>query len=86
MLLANVIEPCLLYSSELGALTQLYANTAPETGEEGGQYYVPWARKGATAPAADSLEAQDKGTSRTDTAAAYFDAQIAKHAQTYTDA
>lgn len=85
MLLTNVIEPYLLYSPELGALTQLYANTAPEAGEEGGQYYVPWARKGAPAAAADSFEAQDKGKLQTHPAAAYFDAQIAKHAQAYSD-
>lgn len=40
----------MLYPSEMGALTPLYANTAVETAYEGAEYYVPWARKGAPLP------------------------------------
>lgn len=74
------ITPYLLHSPELGALTQLYANTAPEAGVEGGVYYVPWARKGKTVPAAEDFQIQDRGMRHTDPAVSYFDAQIQKHA------
>lgn len=38
--------PYLVYPPPLGALTQLYAATSPETAESGGKYFVPWAREG----------------------------------------
>ncbi|EIW79062.1 NAD(P)-binding protein [Coniophora puteana RWD-64-598 SS2] len=41
--LANIF---LLYSTPKGALTQLYAGTAPEAAELNGKYLVPWARLG----------------------------------------
>ncbi|KAG1743182.1 uncharacterized protein EDB91DRAFT_1236724 [Suillus paluster] len=37
-----------LYDVEHGALTQLYAGTAPEAVELNGKYLVPWARLGPT--------------------------------------
>ncbi len=30
----------------MGALTQLYAGTSPETADANGQYFIPWARRG----------------------------------------
>ncbi|KAL1690645.1 hypothetical protein GGG16DRAFT_55211 [Schizophyllum commune] len=35
-----------LYPPPLGALTQLYAGTAPEAANFGGEYLMPWARRG----------------------------------------
>lgn len=35
-----------LQSLEYAAYTQLYAGTAPETGEMNGHYFIPWARHG----------------------------------------
>ncbi|KAL1747096.1 hypothetical protein HDZ31DRAFT_72431 [Schizophyllum fasciatum] len=35
-----------LYPPPLGALTQLYAGTAPEAEKLGGEYLMPWARRG----------------------------------------
>ncbi|WFD42231.1 hypothetical protein MPSI1_000872 [Malassezia psittaci] len=60
-LLKTIIEPYLLYSPELGSLSQLYANTSAEGEKEGGQYFVPWARKGRTAKSAEDIEVQDRG-------------------------
>lgn len=37
---------CFVYDVEHGALTQLYAGTAPEAIELNGKYLVPWARVG----------------------------------------
>lgn len=44
----------LCYPAPLGALTQLYAGTSPETGDANGEYFIPWARRGkATALTGD---------------------------------
>ncbi|WFC98155.1 hypothetical protein MYAM1_000879 [Malassezia yamatoensis] len=72
ILLKTIIEPYLLYPAEFGCLSQLYANTSAEGEREGGQYFVPWARKGKTAKSAEDIEVQDR-------AGAWYDDQIAKH-------
>ena len=36
----------MLYPTPMGALTQLYAGTAPEAREMNGKYFIPWARVG----------------------------------------
>ncbi|KAI0030810.1 hypothetical protein K488DRAFT_53420, partial [Vararia minispora EC-137] len=35
-----------LYPASIGALTQLYAGTAPEAADLNGQFFIPWARVG----------------------------------------
>jgi retinol dehydrogenase-12 len=40
----HAFRQLLLYPVELGAVTQLYAGTAPEAKDLNGQYLVPWAR------------------------------------------
>ncbi|WFD25116.1 hypothetical protein MNAN1_000079 [Malassezia nana] len=55
----QIISSHLLHDTRLGALTQLYANTAPEAGKEGGCYYVPWARIGEPEPIAYDNTVQD---------------------------
>ncbi|KZV84163.1 NAD(P)-binding protein [Exidia glandulosa HHB12029] len=49
----------LLYPPPFGAITQLYAGTAPEGASMGGQFLVPWARIGPT-----SVEASDADLAR----------------------
>ncbi|KZV81296.1 NAD(P)-binding protein [Exidia glandulosa HHB12029] len=46
----------LLYPPELGALTQLWAATAPETADFNGKYLIPWARVGQAMPSARKPE------------------------------
>ncbi|WFD36824.1 hypothetical protein MCUN1_003714 [Malassezia cuniculi] len=70
----NHLAAPFMYSAAQGALTQLYANTAPEIEDLGTQYFVPWARPGVPAEAALRIEAQDA-------MANWFDAQIARLAQ-----
>ncbi|KAG8987306.1 hypothetical protein FRB94_001991 [Tulasnella sp. JGI-2019a] len=44
----------LLYPAPMGALTQLYVGTSPETANNSGDFFVPWARLGKlTGPSAD---------------------------------
>ncbi|KZO92786.1 NAD-P-binding protein [Calocera viscosa TUFC12733] len=40
----------------LGAVTQLYAGTAPEAGSMNGQYLIPWARPGKARPDTEDPE------------------------------
>ena len=62
-LVANyIVTPLLHYPQEYGAITQLYANTAPETQGDGGAYFVPWARRGEPLPIAKDTTVQDKCT------------------------
>lgn len=43
-----------LYPASLGALTQLYVGTSPQTANNSGDFFVPWARLGKlTGPSAD---------------------------------
>ncbi|WFD07587.1 hypothetical protein MVES1_002954 [Malassezia vespertilionis] len=72
LFLNHFINPVFLHSTELGALTPLYAGTASLAGEEGGAYFVPWARFGEPLPIALDHKVQDE-------MAAYFDAIIARH-------
>ncbi|KAJ7641842.1 NAD-binding protein [Roridomyces roridus] len=46
----------MLYPVELGALTQLYAGTAPEASALGGKYLLPWARLGKPHPQTNDAE------------------------------
>ncbi|KAG6830698.1 hypothetical protein H0H92_015174 [Tricholoma furcatifolium] len=52
---ANIFEGALIalfqiYPAELGAITQLWAGTAPETEELNGKFLIPWARVGSPRP------------------------------------
>lgn len=58
----RIVSSLLAYPQELGAITQLYANTAPETAGKGGTYFIPWAREGKAEPSAYSESAQETGT------------------------
>ncbi|KLO08980.1 NAD(P)-binding protein [Schizopora paradoxa] len=40
----------LIYKPEIGALTQLWAATSPETADLNGKYLIPWARLGECRP------------------------------------
>lgn len=62
VLVNYIITPVLLYPQEYGAITQLYANTAPETQGDGGAYFVPWARRGEPRAIAKDTAVQDKCT------------------------
>ncbi|KAG6374110.1 NAD(P)-binding protein [Boletus reticuloceps] len=44
------LNPLLLWDVSHGALTQLYAGTAPDAAMLGGQYLIPWARIGTAHP------------------------------------
>ncbi|KAJ7473533.1 NAD-P-binding protein [Mycena latifolia] len=46
----------MLYPVELGALTQLYAGTAPEALQLSGKYMIPWARVGKAHKSTDDSE------------------------------
>ncbi|VDC03817.1 unnamed protein product [Peniophora sp. CBMAI 1063] len=46
-----VVNFLMLYPAEKGALTQLYAATAPEGEDVNGQFLIPWARVGEAHPA-----------------------------------
>ncbi|KAF4563006.1 hypothetical protein EYR40_007278 [Pleurotus pulmonarius] len=50
----------LLYDTAHGALTQLYAATAPEAGELNGKYLIPWARLGKAIPSTQDPEVAAK--------------------------
>ncbi|KZV86948.1 NAD(P)-binding protein [Exidia glandulosa HHB12029] len=41
-----IMNTTLLHPVRLGALTQLYVGTAPETAQANGKYFIPWARPG----------------------------------------
>jgi len=55
----QIIGPHILQDASRGALTHLYAATAPETGKDGGGYYVPWARLGEPEPIVYDNSVQD---------------------------
>jgi len=57
--IGQIIGSHILQDASRGALTHLYAATAPETGKEGGGYYVPWARLGEPEPIAYDISIQD---------------------------
>ncbi|KAF8130187.1 hypothetical protein EV363DRAFT_1296843 [Boletus edulis] len=44
------LGPWLVWDVSYGALTQLYAGTAPDAAMLGGQYLIPWARVGTPRP------------------------------------
>ncbi|KAI0319298.1 hypothetical protein OF83DRAFT_1282014 [Amylostereum chailletii] len=43
-----------------GALTQLYAGTAPETSDANGKFFIPWAREGRPNPATQDVALGEK--------------------------
>jgi len=51
---AKIVD-LMLYPAPYGALTQLWAGTAPEAVHMNGEYLVPWARRGQMNPAARDL-------------------------------
>ena len=57
----------------MGAITQLYLNTAPEAAGEGGSYYVAWASKYKSIPISRNERVQDAF-------AAWVNEQVAQHA------
>ncbi|KLO08982.1 NAD-P-binding protein [Schizopora paradoxa] len=46
----------MLYPTPLGAITQLYAGTAPEAAEHSGKFLIPWARVGEHSQASSNPE------------------------------
>ena len=62
-LLVGVLQWILLYPQEMGALTQLYANTAHETAKKSGRYFIAWAREAEPMPIAHDKANQDACTS-----------------------
>ncbi|KAJ8515180.1 hypothetical protein ONZ45_g7374 [Pleurotus djamor] len=52
--------PIFLHDSARGALTQLWAGTAPEAADSNGKYFVPWARPGVPVPATQDPEVAQK--------------------------
>ncbi|KAJ7154763.1 NAD(P)-binding protein [Mycena filopes] len=50
------ISDSLAYSPTLGALTTLYAATAPETLNANGKYFIPWARIGKPHPGTSDVQ------------------------------
>lgn len=59
---SRVLAWAILYPQSMGALTQLYAVTAPETGTKGGCYFVPWGREVKPMAIALSSKNQDACT------------------------
>ncbi|WFD29799.1 hypothetical protein MSPP1_000812 [Malassezia sp. CBS 17886] len=59
--LNHIVTPMFSHPVHMGALTPLYAGTSPET-EEGGGYYIPWARRGEPLRVAQDTAVQDKST------------------------
>ncbi|KIJ39325.1 hypothetical protein M422DRAFT_257937 [Sphaerobolus stellatus SS14] len=54
----QVISKALLKPTPMGALTQLYAGTMPEAGNEPGGYFIPWARVSEQKPRLKNVELQ----------------------------
>ncbi|KAA1473086.1 NAD-P-binding protein [Dentipellis sp. KUC8613] len=50
----------ILYPTPMGALTQLWAGTAPETADYNGRFLIPWARLGKANSATDDPETAQK--------------------------
>lgn len=70
--LVPLLKATFFYPPPMGAITQLYLNTAPEAKNAGGQYYVPWARKNTPSRLTCDEKLQE-------TFAQWVDEQIAKH-------
>jgi retinol dehydrogenase-12 len=43
---SQYFQGLILYEASYGALTQLYVGTSPETVNDNGNWFVPWARRG----------------------------------------
>ncbi|KAL1674177.1 hypothetical protein EV122DRAFT_282299 [Schizophyllum commune] len=56
----KLLTSLVLYSVPEGALTQLWAGTAPQEEFEGGEYCIPWARHSQCDPRARDTATQDK--------------------------
>ncbi|KAL1758643.1 NAD-P-binding protein [Schizophyllum commune] len=56
----KLLTGLVLYSVLEGALTQLWAGTAPQEEFKGGEYCIPWARHGQCDPRARDTSTQDK--------------------------
>ncbi|PWN37296.1 NAD-P-binding protein [Meira miltonrushii] len=54
-----VVTPLILFHPKFGAISQLYACTAPEAHMLGGQYLAPWARIAPASPIAEDRRVQD---------------------------
>ncbi|KAH7101378.1 hypothetical protein BKA62DRAFT_703584 [Auriculariales sp. MPI-PUGE-AT-0066] len=54
------LQPLILYPVTYGAITQLYAGTAPEAKDLNGQYLIPWARIGKANPLASDAALGEK--------------------------
>jgi len=55
-----VVLNLILYPAHMGALTQLYAGTSPETADANGQFFIPWARRGKANKAIEDPELATK--------------------------
>ncbi|KLO08981.1 NAD-P-binding protein [Schizopora paradoxa] len=51
-----IMRATMLYPTHLGAITQLYAGTAPEAADHNGKFLIPWARVGEHTKASNSPE------------------------------
>lgn len=75
-----ILHRVLLYPPEMGCITQLYLNTAPEAASKGGAYFVPWARECEPLSIANDLSVQDACTwSKLTLVAKWCEEQVAKH-------
>lgn len=57
--LVPIVKSVVLYPQEMGCISQLYLNTAPEAESKGGAYYVPWAREAEPMPQASDEKIQE---------------------------
>ena len=67
-----LLKSTIFYPAHMGAITQLYLNTAPEAAGEGGNYYVAWARKYKSIPISRNECVQDAF-------AAWVNEQVTQH-------
>jgi NAD(P)-dependent dehydrogenase (short-subunit alcohol dehydrogenase family) len=67
-----IAVPIFLYPASFGAISPLWACTAPETGILGGQYIAPWARIATPAAPTEDHSAQDR-------LFCWLEAQLKKH-------
>jgi len=51
-----IMRALMLYPTSLGAITQLYAGTAPEAAQHNGKFLIPWARVGDHTQASNNPE------------------------------
>lgn len=54
-----ILNKLVLYPQEMGCITQLYLNTAPEAATKGGAYFVPWARECEPLSISNDVSVQD---------------------------